>query len=172
MTTSSRHLRVRPAVAADLDAVGEIYADLVLTSPVTFELVPPDQQAWLDRLRALDGRDAFLVAEIDQTSGPTIAGFAYSAPFRPKPAYAGSRETTIHLAGHARGRGIGAVLYRELLARLAAAGNRLAVAVVAEPNPASTRLHQRLGFDRAGTLPDVGEKLGRLWATTYWYRRL
>jgi phosphinothricin acetyltransferase len=59
-----------------------------------------------------------------------------------------------------------------LLELLADAGNRLAVAVVAEPNPASTRLHERLGFDRAGTVPDVGEKLGRLWSTTYWYRRL
>ncbi|MDX6368362.1 MAG: hypothetical protein QOK30_3438 [Nocardioidaceae bacterium] len=172
MTTPPQAPRVRPAVAADLDGVGEIYADLVLTSHVSFELVPPTLQTWLDRLQALDGRDAFLVAEIDEASGPMVAGFAYSAPFRPKPAYAGSRETTIHLAGHARGRGIGAVLYGELLARLAAAGNRLAVAVVAEPNPASTRLHQRLGFERAGTLPEVGEKLDRLWSTTYWYRRL
>jgi L-amino acid N-acyltransferase YncA len=170
--TTPPQVRVRPVVAADLDAVGGIYADLVLTSHVSFELVPPARQTWVDRLQALDGRDAFLVAEIDEAPGPVIAGFAYSAPFRPKPAYAGSRETTIHLAGRARGRGIGAVLYGELLARLAAAGNRLAVAVVAEPNPASTRLHQRLGFERAGTLPEVGEKLGRLWSTTYWYRRL
>jgi L-amino acid N-acyltransferase YncA len=172
MTTPPQALRVRPAVAADVDVVGEIYADVVLTSHVSFELVPPTRQTWLDRLQALDARDAFLVAEIDEAPGPTVAGFAYSAPFRPKPAYAGSRETTIHLAGRARGHGVGAVLYGELLTRLAAAGNRLAVAVVAEPNPASTRLHQRLGFERAGTLPEVGEKLGRLWSTTYWYRRL
>jgi phosphinothricin acetyltransferase len=99
MTTPPLALRVRPAVAADLDGVGEIYADLVLTSHVSFELVPPERQAWLDRLQALDERDAFLVAEIDGAPGPMVAGFAYSAPFRPKPAYAGSRETTIHLAG-------------------------------------------------------------------------
>jgi L-amino acid N-acyltransferase YncA len=172
MTTPAQALRVRPAVAADLDAVGEIYADLVLSSHVSFELVPPTLETWLDRLQALDRRDSFLVAEVDDASRPTVAGFAYSGPFRPKPAYAGSRETTIHLARRARGHGIGAVLYGELLTRLAAAGNRLAVAVVAEPNLASTRLHQRLGFERAGTLPDVGEKLGRLWSTTYWYRRL
>jgi L-amino acid N-acyltransferase YncA len=172
MTTPPRALRVRPAVAVDLDVVGEIYADLVLNSHVSFELVPPTHDTWLERLHALDRRDAFLVAEIDGAPAPTVAGFAYSGPFRLKPAYAGSRETTIHLARPACGRGIGAVLYGDLLARLAAAGNRLAVAVVAEPNPASTRLHQRLGFERAGTLPDVGEKLGRLWSTTYWYRRL
>jgi L-amino acid N-acyltransferase YncA len=172
MTLPPQALRVRPAVAADLHVVAEIYADLVLTTHVSFELVPPTRETWLDRLQALDGRDTFLVAEVDEAPGPMIAGFTYSAPFRPRPAYGGSRETTIHLAERARGRGIGAALYGELLERLAAAGNRLAVAVVAEPNPASTRLHQRLGFERAGTLPEVGEKLGRLWSTTYWYRRL
>jgi L-amino acid N-acyltransferase YncA len=161
--------RVRQVAAADLAEVAEIYADVVLTSHVSFELAPPTRQTWLGRLRALDDRDAFLVAEID---GEPLAGFAYSGPFRPKPAYEGSRETTIHLAPAARGRGVGPVLYAALLGRLAVAGNHLAVAVVAEPNAASTRLHERLGFERAGTVPDVGEKFGRLWATTYWYRRL
>jgi L-amino acid N-acyltransferase YncA len=165
----SSELRIRPAVAADLGQVADIYADIVLTSHVSFELAPPTPETWTERLRTLDRRDRFLVAQID---GEALAGFAYSGPFRPKPAYAGSRETTIHLARAARGRGVGPVLYAALLELLADAGNRLAVAVVAEPNPASTRLHERLGFDRAGTVPDVGEKLGRLWSTTYWYRRL
>jgi L-amino acid N-acyltransferase YncA len=164
-----QQLRIRPATDADLAEVAEIYADVVVTSHVSFELAPPTLQTWLGRLDALDDRDAFLVAEIE---GEPLAGFAYSGAFRPKPAYAGSRETTIHLAPVARGRGVGLVLYAALLERLAAAGNRLAVAVVAEPNAASTRLHERLGFERAGTVPDVGEKFGRLWSTTYWYRRL
>jgi L-amino acid N-acyltransferase YncA len=172
MGIASQPLEVRPAAAEDLAQVAAIYADVVTTSHVSFELVPPPTRAWLDRLQSLDDRDAFLVAELAGAPGGQIAGFAYSGPFRPKPAYAGSRETTIHLAEGARGRGVGPVLYGELLARLAAAGNRLAVAIVAEPNPASTRLHERLGFARAGTVPEVGEKFGRLWSTTYWYRRL
>jgi phosphinothricin acetyltransferase len=162
-------VRVRPAGADDLAGVAQIYADIVRGTHVSFELVPLTVDDWRDRLSALDPRDAFLVAVPD---GEPLAGFAYSGQFRPKPAYAGSRETTVHLAPPARGRGIGLALYTALLARVAAAGNRLAVAVVAEPNPASTRLHQKPGFERAGTLPDVGEKLGGLWATTYWYLRL
>ena len=129
----------------------------------------PTVEGWRDRLRTLDSRDAFLVADLD---GVPVAGFAYSGQFRPKPAYAGSRETTVHVAESARHRGVGLALYSALLDRLSAAGNRLAVAVLAEPNAASTRLHLRLGFERAGTIPDVGEKLGGLWSTSYWYRRL
>jgi L-amino acid N-acyltransferase YncA len=160
---------IRPATAADLAEVARIYAAVVDDSHVSFELVPPAVDSWLGRLRQLDDRDRFLVAELD---GEPLAGFAYSAPFRPRAAYAGSRETTIHLAPAARGRGVGTALYADLLERLAAAGNRLAVAVVAEPNAASTHLHRRLGFERVGTLPDVGEKFGKLWSTTYWVRRL
>lgn len=167
--TVAQPVQVRPANVDDLGTVAEIYADIVTTSHVSFELVPPTVDGWRDRLRALDPRDVFLVADLD---GEPAAGFAYSGPFRPKPAYAGSRETTVHVARSARGRGVGVALYTALLERLSAAGNRLAVAVLAEPNDASTRLHQRLGFERAGTIPDVGEKFGGLWAITYWYRRL
>jgi L-amino acid N-acyltransferase YncA len=162
-------LTVRASRVDDLEAVAQIYADIVRDSHVSFELVPPTVDGWVDRLVNLDPRDAFLVAVRE---GEALAGFAYSGQFRPKPAYAGSREMSVHLAQPARGRGVGLALYTALLERLAAAGNRLAVAVVAEPNPASTRLHQKLGFVRAGTLPDVGEKFGSLWAITYWYRRL
>jgi L-amino acid N-acyltransferase YncA len=167
--TTAQPVRIRPASVDDLDAVTEIYAGIVTTSHVSFELVAPTVEGWRERLRALDPRDAFLVADLD---GVRSAGFAYSGRFRPKPAYDGSRETTVHVAPSARGRGVGLALYTALLDRLSAAGNRLAIAVLAEPNDASTRLHQRLGFERAGTIPDVGEKFGDVWATTYWYRRL
>ena len=160
---------IRPATDADLAQVAAIYAELVETTHVIFELVAPPLSSWQRRLSELDARDGFLVA-IDAAGA--VLGFGYSSPYRPKPAYAGSRETTIHLAPQARGRGLGRSLYAELLADVAARGNRLAVAVVAEPNEASTRLHQGLGFAAVGTIPDVGEKLGRLWSTTIWAKRL
>ncbi len=160
---------IRPATDADLEHVTALYADLVLRTHVSFEIEPPAVDTWRERLVTLDPRDAFLVA-VDDLAVPL--GFAMSSAFRSRPAYAGSRETSIHLMAHARGRGIGALLYAALLDRLAAAGNRLAVAVVAEPNEASSRLHERLGFERVGSIPDVGEKFGELWSTTYWVHRL
>lgn len=44
-----------------------------------------------------------------------------------------------------------------------------AVAVVAEPNPASVRLHESLGFELIGTLREVGRKFDR-WVDTRWYQ--
>jgi phosphinothricin acetyltransferase len=68
--------------------------------------------------------------------------------------------------------GVGTALYVRLIEQAAAAGVHLVVAGIAEPNPASTRLHERLGFTRVGTLTEVGHKHGRYWDVTWWQRRL
>jgi phosphinothricin acetyltransferase len=47
---------------------------------------------------------------------------------------------------------------------------RVAVAGVAEPNEASTRLHVGRGFTRVGRFSGVGTKFGRAWDVT-WYQR-
>ena len=51
------------------------------------------------------------------------------------------------------------------MAQLTAAGNRMVFATVALPNDASVRLHERLGFDQVGLLPDIAEKFGQTWST-------
>jgi phosphinothricin acetyltransferase len=45
----------------------------------------------------------------------------------------------------------------------------LAVAVIAQPNPASVALHEGLGFDVVGTFSEIGEKFGR-YVDTRWYQ--
>jgi L-amino acid N-acyltransferase YncA len=161
---------IRDAQPGDLAQVAAIFADVVLNTHYSFVLDAPDMGYWKQKLVGLDHQDAFLVALDADTD--VVAGFAYSAPFRARDAYAKSRETTIYLAPGARGGGVGAALYAALLDRLEGLGNRLAVGVVAEPNPASAALHRRLGFEHCGTLPDVGEKFGRLWSTSFWARHL
>lgn len=166
----ARHVEVCEAEWNDLPRIADIFADVVTHTHYSFVLEPPNVDHWVAKLAGLDSRDGFLVAA--SADSGTVQGFAYSGPFRPRPAYDRTRETTIYLAQDARGQGTGVALYAALLGRLETLGNRLAIGIVAEPNPASEALHRRLGFERAGTLPDVGEKFGRLWSTTSWVRRL
>ena len=100
-----------------------------------------------------------------------MLGFAYSGWFRPRPAYGGTRETSIYLHRDARGQGLGRRLYADLIDRLRGDGIHLAVAVVAQPNPASVALHEALGFHLVGTLTEIGEKFGR-YVDTRWYQLL
>ena len=148
---------IHRAVADDLPAVAEIYALAVHSSIATFDTVPPGLDVWQQRLDSTDPGDAFLVA----AEGTEVLGFAYSSFYRPRPAYSRTRETTVYLAEAARGRGIGTALYAELHAAMVASGAvHTALGVVALPNDASERLHQRAGYVKVGHLTEVGHKFG------------
>ena len=162
---TSMHANVRPAGSDDLEAVAAIYAHAVRTSVATFDLDEPPLEYWSSKL---DGPDHLLVVK-EPLAG--VVGVAYSSPFRPRPAYAHTRETSVYVAPDAVGRGLGTALYGSLLDLLRADGVHLAVAVVALPNPGSVALHQRFGYELVGTLREVGRKFDR-WVDTSWYQLL
>ncbi|TDE09475.1 GNAT family N-acetyltransferase [Jiangella asiatica] len=163
-----RTATVRAAGVSDLDAVAAIFTHYVLHSVATFENVPPTVADWERKLSDLAARGLpFLVADLDDT----VAGYAYAAPWRPKPAYQHTVENTIYLDPRFTGRGVGRTLLTALLERCADAGVRQVVAVIADSgSAASERLHRALGFDDAGRLTDVGHKHGR-WIDTLLLQR-
>ncbi|MFE6223090.1 MULTISPECIES: GNAT family N-acetyltransferase [unclassified Streptomyces] len=159
---------VRPATEADLDAVAAIYAHYVDHTVVTFDETAPPPSFWRSRLAELTGRGLpFLVAE----DAGRIAGYAYAAPWRPKPAYRHSVEHSVYLSPAHTGRGLGGALMGALIDACAAAGVRQMIAVVADSGTAaSLALHRRLGFTEAGRLTAVGHKHGR-WVDTVLLQR-
>jgi L-amino acid N-acyltransferase YncA len=160
MTTSApHHTLIRPSEAADLPSLQAIYAHAVQHGCGTFELDPPDL-AEMSRRRdsVLKGGWPWLVAESDGQ----VLGFAYAAPFRPRPAYRYCLEDSIYVAEAARGRGIGRLLLAELMARCEALGARQMLAVIGDSsNAASMALHSGLGFERTGLLSAAGWKFER-----------
>jgi phosphinothricin acetyltransferase len=161
---------VRAAQPADLPALTEIYNHYVLTSGVTFDTTPFTVEArreWFSHY-ATTGPHRLLVA----VDGEDVLGYATSSPFRPKPGYASSVETSVYLRHDATGRGLGTLLYRALLEALADLDLHRAYAGVALPNDASVALHERLGFREVGTYVEVGRKLGRYWDVRWFERAL
>lgn len=159
---------VRPAVADDLDAIAEIYAHHVRTSVATFELEPPGFAEWQRRFQAVVDRGLpFLAATLDGS----VAGYAYCAPWKSRPAYRHTVEDSVYLAPHAIGRGVGGMLLDALLTDCARAGVREVIAViVATGDVASLALHRNRGFIDAGRLTAVGHKQGR-WLDTLLLQR-
>jgi phosphinothricin acetyltransferase len=157
-------VQVRPAEAADLPRIAAIYDDQVRGSISTFDLEPPPLSYWEARLTSTEPGDHVLVAECDEG----IVGYAYSSSYRPRPAYARTRETSVYLDAPARGRGVGRRLYDDLLGRLHAGGMHQVLAVIALPNDASEALHRACGFERVGLLPQVGWKFDRWIDTALW----
>ncbi|HWM74924.1 MAG TPA: GNAT family N-acetyltransferase [Nocardioides sp.] len=158
----------RVATEQDLPAVKAIYDHQVETGISTFDTSPPPLEYWRARLASTESGDHLLVAERDGA----VVGYAYSASYRPRPAYARTRETSVYLAADALGQGLGRVLYDDLLARLRADGMHVALAVIATPNPASEALHRGFGFERVGVLPEVGHKFDRWVDTGLWALKL
>jgi L-amino acid N-acyltransferase YncA len=68
----------------------------------------------------------------------------------------------VYVADGLAGRGVGAALLGELIARCEAGPWRQMIAIIGDSdNAGSIALHRRLGFARTGTLRSVGWKLGR-----------
>lgn len=165
--TAGRPVVVRPATDGDLDAVAAIYAREVREGHATFDTEPPPRERWEHKLASTHPGDHFLVAVVDDA----VLGFAYSGPFRDRGAYDRTREVTVYLDPAATGRGLGRLLYDDLLARMRAAGVRTALACIALPNDASEGLHRACGFERQGVLREVGRKFDR-WIDVVWWQRM
>jgi len=150
-----RVVEIRDAVAADLPMVAEIYSHESLYAYSTFETEERPASTWEPKLTS---GDEFIVA----VDGGVVLGFAYASPFRERPAYHRTRETSVYLHRAARREGLGTQLYAELLARLRAAGFHTALALIALPNPGSVRLHEQHRFELGGTMREVGDKQDRM----------
>ena len=159
---------VRPAMPADLGQVSEIFGWYTLNSVATFEEAPRTAADW-SRLAAelAELGLPFLVAEV----GGAVAGYAYAAPWRHKPAYRATVEDSVFIAPGHTGRGIGRLLLTDLLTGCAAAGARQVIAVIADSGAEpSVGLHESCGFTHAGRLADVGYKHGQ-WIGTLLMQR-
>jgi L-amino acid N-acyltransferase YncA len=160
------HVHIRSATADDAGAVRAIYAPLVESSVVSFELVVPSEDEMAARITGRQPQFPWLVADNERGS----VGYAYAGRFSGRPAYDWSVETSVYVADTARGLGVGRALYTALLALLTTQGYRRAMAGVALPNPASVRLHESAGFTPVGVYRAVGWKFGA-WHDVGWWQR-
>ena len=157
--------RLSLAVRADAAEILEIYNWYVLHHTATFQITPsalPEYEQWVDDTRA---RIPLLLARDAQGR---LLGYACAHPYHPREAYRWSVESTIYCAPDARGFGVGDTLYRALLEVLEAMGYWNVYALVADPNPASERLHVRLGFTCVGREPHTAYKSGWLGLSRWW----
>lgn len=161
-------MTVRPTGRGDAEALAEVYAHAVLHGFGTFEEEPPSPAEMEARRAKIAGYGLpHLVAERDGA----VAGFAYASPFRPRPAYRFTAETTVYVREGMKGGGVGRELLQAVVEACETAGMRQLVALVGDSgNAASIGVHAAVGFQRCGLLEAVGYKHGR-WLDVVWMQR-
>ncbi|HEY0766321.1 MAG TPA: GNAT family N-acetyltransferase [Steroidobacteraceae bacterium] len=160
---------IQEAVESDLPGLLRIYNDVLATSTAIFSHLPVTlderRQWWRTRVA-----QAYPVLVARDGSG--VLGFASFGDFRAWPGYRFTVEHSVHVRADGRGRGVGTALLRALLARAAALGKHVMIGGVDADNAASIRFHERLGFEQAGHLREVGYKFDRWLDLVFLQRRI
>ena len=148
-------MELRLASPEDAPALLAIYENYIHT-PITFEAVLPTAAEFARRIGDTLKEYPYLVLE---EAGKPI-GYAYCHRQRERAAYGWNGELSVYLAPEARGRGLGALLYTQLMELLSLQNVKTVYAYVTLPNPASEALHKNLGFVLSGVDQNTGYKNG------------
>jgi len=127
---------------------------------------PESMVAWFATKRA----NGFPVIGAEDGQGKLL-GFASYGAFRAFPAYKYTVEHSVYVeAGH-RGAGLGRTLMEAIIAEAIARDVHVMVGAIDAANADSIGLHERLGFEHAGTVRQAGFKFGR-WLDVAFYQRI
>ena len=156
---------IRPARPADVDRIRTIYNHYVATTTISFEEEPVSAAEMQGRVADVAAANLpwLVMCESD-----TLIGYAYATKWRARAAYRYSVESSIYLDPDYAGKGAGSTLYEALLAELSQRELHLVIGGIAQPNEASVRLHERLGFRKVAHFSEVGLKFGRWVDVGYW----
>jgi len=162
---------LRDAEPRDIPDMREIYNHYVANSTVTFDE---------DALTLAEMRKKYkIVSDLNYpwlvavSPRGVVLGYAFVTPYRSKAAYRFTVENSIYLGPASTGKGLGAALMKQLLARAKAAGVKEVVAVIADHGAdASIALHERFGFTEIGHMGRVGFKFGRWLGTVLMQKSL
>lgn len=144
-------------VAAIAPAVSDIYKYYVEQTTVSFEHIAPSASEMCARLEEIAAEHPCFVAE----SAEGLAGYAYVHPWKVRPAYNRTLETTIYLRHGMTSRGVGRRLMLSLIEACRLTDCHALIACITHENDGSLRFHESLGFRTVSEFKEVGYKFGR-----------
>lgn len=159
---------IRIATLKDAASILEIYKASIIDSPTSFEIEVPSIEEMQSRIQNTLEKFPWLVYEKNEQ----LVGYAYANPWRTRCAYAWSVESTVYVSESHWGQGIGKALYRSLFEKLKSQGVVNVLAGITQPNSASVRLHESLGFVKVAHYKDVGYKVNQWWDVAWWQLQL
>ena len=155
-------LRVRPATAADVDAICRIYNQGIEDRVATLETelrTPEERRRWL---AARGPRHPVIVAE---TEDDTAVGWGSLNAFNARAAYRFVGDFSIYVERGWRGKGVGRVMLKRLIELGRQHGYHKMVLSAFPTNAGGMALYTKLGFRTVGIYKEQGQLDGR-WVDT------
>jgi L-amino acid N-acyltransferase len=149
---------IRPASADDAEAINDIYNHYVRTATATFdteEMSLERRRGWLEQHC---GPHPVLVA-CDAAGG--VLGWGSLSAWGTRHAYRHTVEISIYVDAEATGGGVGPALCEALLGEAHRLGHHAVISQIVHENEPSLKMAARQGFERVGTLKQVGRKFDR-----------
>lgn len=150
-------IAIRLATVADLDRINEIYNHYVLHSTCTYQTEPEPIEGRRKWFEAHGERHPVTVAEEDGR----IVGWGSLSRFHARAAYGRTVENSVYVDPALHRRGIGRLLLVDLIERAQRLGHHTIVALIDADQLPSIAIHEKLGFEPAGRLKEVGYKFNR-----------
>ena len=151
-------ITIRHATENDLPQILEIYNDIIKNTTAVYYYEPHTlemRRQWFMEKQE-KGFPVFVAEEDGQILGMSTIG-----PFRIPTAYQYTVENTVHVAAHARGKGIGKLLLSPVIEAAKQMNMHAVIAGIDAGNEVSLHLHKSFGFEEVAHFKEVGFKFGR-----------
>lgn len=152
-------MQIRDANDADIAGITAIYNDAVVNTAAIWNETQVDvdnRRQWL-----LDRQKMGYPVLVAINDHGEVVGYASFGDWRAFDGYRHTVEHSVYVRNDQHRSGIGKALMVELIERARAIGKHAMVAGIEAGNAASIKLHEKLGFQQVGLLPEVGTKFGR-----------
>jgi phosphinothricin acetyltransferase len=157
-------------VSCELDkhgaAILAIINEAIVNTTAVYDYTPrpiESMTSWFE----VKQRGNYPVIGIEDDDGQLL-GFATYGSYRARPAYKYTVEHSVYVRKDQRGRGLGALLMRELIALARSDGYHVMVGGIDAENTGSIAFHEKLGFAYAGAIRQAGYKFGRWLDLTFY----
>ncbi|MFI3325784.1 MAG: N-acetyltransferase family protein [Clostridia bacterium] len=157
-------VKLRIATPDDAVTLADIYNYYVENTNISYEYAKVSYEDFKNRIIEISKAFPYIVAYEDNK----IIGYAYSHSFRERKAFSWGTELSMYLDKNCKAKGTGTMLMEKILSMLKSMNFVIAYSFVDEPNPASTALHEKFGFEKVATLNNTGFKNGK-WCSAYIY---
>jgi phosphinothricin acetyltransferase len=147
-------IKVREARASDIQAITDIYNQVILISTATFDTEPKTIE---ERRRWLTSRERRFPVFVGEMDGEVV-GWGALNPISDRGAYFKTAEVSVYVKEGFRNKGVGKSILKKLIEFARKANFHTLIGQVVRGNDVSVHLLKSFGFKKVGTLREVGYK--------------